>query len=486
MELTIVILIDLIAIIGLIVLARSKQGLERALPFAAFLIALVPIESLFPLGLFTLTTHRIIVGVLAVLYLTRGKRTAGSLRKTPTPLKVIMLIHITWCLVATANSIVPELSIKKLCSVVLEYYLLYLIFYKSISKIETIHKILMAIVMAISLCCVWGSFEAYKGWDILDYFPAVGHHWGALTGAGEQDREVRAHGTYDHAILYGAVLAMAITLDLYLLSIFTKPKQKVFLWIGLCLMFLNIYKTSSRGPWLDVMLGCLLLLLFGKRQTRKTILLLGALSVSVLLVRPGVWDTIAGIYDNTFNGDTATASSYSYRFALQHAAVERALNNPTTHAIWGYGPESFYDVHLEGMLLGKPHVFLSCDHAWVEFLVETGFVGLFIMIVLLMKPAWTALKGYRRRSPEDKHLSFLLFVNFVMFYFQMYSVGMYSWGQNGYLLWILIAITMAHSRLPSRPVVHHKKFAGIAAANAPIASIEPVEAVLLETRWSSV
>jgi hypothetical protein len=26
----------------------------------------------------------------------------------------------------------------------------------------------------------------------------------------------------------------------------------------------------------------------------------------------------------------------------------------------------------------------------------------------------------------------------------MYSVGMYSWGQNGYILWILIAITFVY------------------------------------------
>jgi hypothetical protein len=35
-------------------------------------------------------------------------------------------------------------------------------------------------------------------------------------------------------------------------------------------------------------------------------------------------------------------------------------------------------------------------------------------------------------------------VNLLIFYFQMYSVGMYSWGQNGYMLWILIAITFAY------------------------------------------
>ena len=35
-------------------------------------------------------------------------------------------------------------------------------------------------------------------------------------------------------------------------------------------------------------------------------------------------------------------------------------------------------------------------------------------------------------------------VNLLVFYFQMYSVGMYSWGQNGYMLWIMIAITFAY------------------------------------------
>jgi len=38
----------------------------------------------------------------------------------------------------------------------------------------------------------------------------------------------------------------------------------------------------------------------------------------------------------------------------------------------------------------------------------------------------------------------MLLVNLLIFYFQMYSVGMYSWGQNGYMLWILIAITFAY------------------------------------------
>ncbi|MCU1330867.1 MAG: O-antigen ligase protein, partial [Bryobacterales bacterium] len=141
--------------------------------------------------------------------------------------------------------------------------------------------------------------------------------------------------------------------------------------------------------------------------------------------------------------------SYAYRYALQTAAVKRLMQQPTTRAVWGYGLESFYDVHLEGPLLGEPHDFLSCDHAWVEILVETGFVGLGIMIVLLLTPALSVLKVLLRKGEEHRQLALMLFVNLVVFYFQMLSVGMYSWGQNGYMLWITIAITYSYLRMSS-------------------------------------
>jgi hypothetical protein len=435
--------VDLAAIIGLFLLAQSKQGVERVLPFASFLMVLVPIESLFPVGVFNLTTHRMIVGVLALLYVAKGAGTRQALRRVPTPLKVVMLVHVIWCLISTGNSIVPAMSVKKLLSVVLEYYLLYLMYYKTISQVETIRKVLMAMVAAIILCSVWGIGEAYRGWNILDYFPSVAHNF----GAGNDDRAIRVQATFDHAILYGAALAMTITFDVYLLATVKKRWQKLFLWAGLLVMFLNLYQTGSRGPWLDAILGCLLLLIFGQKESRRVIAYVGVLCLAVLIVRPGVWGTIKGLYDNTLNGDTEAGSSYSYRQALPKAALQRLSESPVSRVIWGFGPESFYDLHLQGNLLGKPFAFLSCDDAWVEFLMETGFVGLLIMTVLLLSPMWVALRGYLRWSTPDRNLTFVLFLNLAIFYFQMYSVGMYSWGQNGYMLWIVISLAMADARL---------------------------------------
>jgi hypothetical protein len=443
MALALVIIIDLIAIIGLVWLARSKGGLERALPFATFLLVLIPIQSLLPLGVFTLTTHRIVVVMLVLLYATRSKASAAPSGNSSLPLKGLIFIHVIWCFVAISNSLVPVMSVKKVLSVLVEYYALYFVYWKTVTKIETVHRILLAMAFALTVCSVWGTGEAYRHWNVQQYFPSVVHHWEIESDA---DREDRIHGTFDHPILYGAALAMGITITIYLLTVVSKRSHKIVLSLGLLLMFLNIYKTSSRGPWLDVIIGFLMLLTLGKQKSRRLLLYMGVLSLAVCIVRPGVWGTISGIYATTFNMETDSGSSYAYRYALQDAAVKRLSQDPATRALWGYGPESFYFVHLEGPLLGAPWVFLSCDNAWVEFLVETGFVGLSIMLMLLLWPAWVAWKGYWKGGPVDKHLSYILFVNLVIFYFQMYSVGMYSWGQNGYMLWIVIALALSYPK----------------------------------------
>jgi len=111
--------------------------------------------------------------------------------------------------------------------------------------------------------------------------------------------------------------------------------------------------------------------------------------------------------------------------------------------MWGYGLETFFDADVEGMFLGQMYRFRSADNAWAELAVETGFVGLLILAILLLKPMFAGWRQSRKFSPPDKYLAAVLFINLLVFYFQMYSVGMYSWGQNGYMLWILIAATMA-------------------------------------------
>ena len=63
--------------------------------------------------------------MLALLYAARSAPASTPERNLSLPLKGLIAIHIVWCLVAISNSIVPVMSVKKVLSVLAEYYVLY-------------------------------------------------------------------------------------------------------------------------------------------------------------------------------------------------------------------------------------------------------------------------------------------------------------------------------------------------------------------------
>ncbi|HWP85973.1 MAG TPA: hypothetical protein VNN17_12325, partial [Terriglobia bacterium] len=71
---------------------------------------------------------------------------------------------------------------------------------------------------------------------------------------------------------------------------------------------------------------------------------------------------------------------------------------------------------------------------------------LFIMFLLLGKPAWIAWKQFLRYPKPERYLSLVLFVNLIVFYVEMWGVAVYGWGQNGYMLWTMIALIFAYPR----------------------------------------
>jgi len=129
------------------------------------------------------------------------------------------------------------------------------------------------------------------------------------------------------------------------------------------------------------------------------------------LVRPGVWgnDQRDLCHDLRY-GDELGFFLCFIDMRLQDAAVKRLFAEPDNEgAMGGMGPESFYLVHLEGP--PSRHArgsFLSCDNSWVEFLIETGFVGLSIMVMLLLWPRVGRLEGVLEGAgPIDRHLEFM-------------------------------------------------------------------------------
>lgn len=434
-----------LAIVASLVYA-SRRSLENALPVFCFFLVLMPLESQVPVpGLCDLTTMRFSIVTLLILYFVKGERNI----REPLPLKNLMLLHVFWVAISTAYSLSFTTSAKQLLSQVVEYYLLYFLLVSIITNVDTIHRMLFASVMAMTLCCLFGIVEVYAHWSILHIFPAdqwITYNGGVNPLFTEWGRGLRIRATFPHPILFGDALAMSIPITLYLLSIWEHQWRRTLLWIALPLLFWAIYKTSSRGPWLGTALCCVLLFIVNGNSVRKYLVIIGITSVLVLLARPGIWSTIDGLYVSSTDSATPVGASYLYRDALDQA-VRNAVAKDTGRFLFGYGLGTFREIGLDINFLGRLHRWRTCDNNWAAFLYETGYGGLLLIGALLFKALWIAVRSYRSLPKPGNLLDGMLFVVLGGFYFLLLSVAGYSWGQQGYLAWILISIIVSHSRI---------------------------------------
>src|SRR5260370_16293332 len=164
--------IDIVAVSFLVAIA-VRRGVEQVLPAAAFILVLIPRDAALELpGLFDLTTQRVVLLALIVLYFLFPAKDPRSSR-FDTPLKWLIIAHIVWCLISTAISIVPLMSLKKMISEAIEYYLLYYIFLRRLRDRPTINWIMFAIVSAIIVRSILVPISPFRLCSFTQCFPPV-------------------------------------------------------------------------------------------------------------------------------------------------------------------------------------------------------------------------------------------------------------------------------------------------------------------------
>lgn len=443
-----VIVIDLIVVLALIGITASK-GLERALPFFIFVAVLLPEESIIPLPGLTLPTRRLGSALLILLFVIFPPPKSAVPGGQPVPLKVVIGLQLLCTAISAALSVVPVISLKQMLAALLEYYLLFFILTRTITTMETVHRIMKAMAYAVIVACAFGAYEAYTGISVVFLFPSLAHRFGTPGEVLDTARGIRVISTFGNPELFGAGIAFVTVEILYLLSVERKTAQKVILWIGLLLAFLNIFKTGSRGPWMALAMGLGLQFILGKSSTRRTLVFLAGLTTLVLIVRPGIREQLYNMYAGTVttDPDSPLASSYQYRFALIKVG-ERALAKQVVRQVFGFGLESFYYLDLTGPFLDDPeHHFLSGDNAYVVVMVEAGYLGLLVFIALLIKVLLGALKTFIKVGRQDDGLALVLLINIIQYYFMMTNVGLYGWGQTGLMLWTWISFTAIYRNL---------------------------------------
>lgn len=443
----IILLIDFAIVASLVV--TSRRCLENALPVFAFFSVLMPYEARLVIpGLFDVSTMRVALLTLSVLFLARRDRAISS----PIPLKRLMLLHIGWVLCSTFYSLSVVTSTKLLIAQVLEYYLLYYLFLRIISKAQTVSRIVYAMMIAMGVCCIFSLLEAYASWSILTIFPS--HLWYLYNGRTdplyiEMGRGLRIRSTFPHPILFGDALAMSIPIALYLLSVCKQQRQRIILWMITLLMFWGLYKTSSRGPWMTFGISSILLFFLVRNRVKKYLTVIALLTVLVLLTRSGIRETIVQLYESTQDSSSGVGSSYEFRHVLIPTVIN-ALAKDSLRMVVGYGLGTFREIGVDINFLNITQRWHTCDDNWILFLYETGYVGLAIVTILLLKPLLMMLRNYRRMPRPEKYFIGVIFISLAGFYFGLLSVAGYNWGQQGFMAWILISLSVVYPRIVMR------------------------------------
>jgi O-Antigen ligase len=440
-------LIDVVVVFSLII--ASRRRFEDALPAFCFFGVLMPIEAKLVIpGVFDLSTQRVALLTLLVLFVARGLRK----KEVSIPLGYLMLLHVGWVICSTFYSLSVITSTKQVIAQVLEYYLLYYVCIHTISDVRTVYRSVYAMMIAMGLCCVLGLFEPYASWSVLRIFPS--DLWVTYDSRHdplyiEWGRGIRVRSTFPHPILFGDALAMSIPLGLYLVSISKTGWRRSVLWLVIVLMFWSIYKTSSRGPWMALGISCVLLFALVSNRVRKYLAVICLVSLTALVVRPGVWETIMNLYEQTQDSTSVVGASYDYRNALLYTITKAVAKEPA-RMLLGYGLGTFRELGLDIDFQNEMKHWYTCDNHWALFLYETGYVGLSIITILLLKPLVMTLRNYRRLPRPEKYLSGVFFISLSAYYFLLLSVAGYNWGQQGYMAWILISLSVVYPKLVVR------------------------------------
>jgi hypothetical protein len=173
---------------------------------------------------------------------------------------------------------------------------------------------------------------------------------------------------------------------------------------------------------------------------------MAGLLLVVVVLRPGIWHTISNLYEATQDSTSLVGESYQYRSSLVDAITGAVAKEPG-RAMLGYGMGTFRELGLNIHHLNDVRRWYTCDNNWALFLYETGYVGLFLVGLLLFKPLWMTARSYLRLPKPANYFSGVLFIALAAFYFLLLSVAGYSWGQQGFMSWILISLSVVYPTL---------------------------------------
>jgi len=427
-----------------VVVALSRNFVHGTCVAVAFLIA-TPAALRIPTGLFFLTPQRLIIVLLLLFWL-------SARRGLPIPparphLRLLLLFGLSQAF-SVMLSVTPVESIKNFLDFGIETVVFYIIISGTITAVEDALLLLRYACLGAGVAAFIGFLQHYTGFDIYTLTGTV-----ANASLRNYDETMAGTSTFPHRILFGYAMAMAAPLLVALLALAKGLGSRLRTFALLGLVSGACFFATSRGPWLAAGLACGGLWLFCTAKVRKILLTAGVLAGVLLVVKPGVWETIDTLYSQTREEGTVKAKSYHYRGKLWEVAFSEISMSPA-RILFGYGGMS-----REGMDLSRYFEaqqgsniamlgYTSWDNNLAADLLEYGALGFLAETILfagVLAKLWSARRG---SAPAYRDMTTCLLASCGIFIFAYATVYIYS-PQLKCLFWALAAVGSASVWAPA-------------------------------------
>lgn len=302
---------------------------------------------------------------------------------------------------------------------------------------DAVDRVLKVVVLGAAFSALMGWAQFWLGRDFTTYLvlpglranqPLIGI---AERGAGEF---ARVAGTAGHYIEFGVVTGMLMPIAVHY-AIFAPPRHRVFRWVLVGLMGAAVPFSVSRSAVVAFGLTTLVMLAGWSRRWRGNAVFVLAVSIPVFMVlKPGLLGTIKSLFLNAANDPSISGRTEDYA------------------AVWGYISER--PVIGRGPGTFTPDLYRLLDNQWLLSLIETGWVGVLLLAVLMLVTTRILLTIRRRAvfigDEQGANLALSLLAIVVTIAVTSFFFDSFSFTTATTMFWLTIGLTAALGTLQRR------------------------------------
>ena len=417
-------------------------------------------------GIPEMTIQRVLLLLLLAFWWPRRKQ---FLAQAQVPFRPYLMALMAVQFLSFVFSIEHKSSMKSFFVFALETVLFFTILSTSLTSKRDIVKVLYGVAIGLGFVALIAGYERREEVN-LSHLYVLGYDW--------PSDDITS--TYPHRIVLGYAMAMAVPVIMVVRDLENRRKWKRILMVLMLLAFAGCYFGNSRGPWSGLLVGTAPLVLLGSKDTKKMFMWFGVLGLVVLLIRPGVRQTLYSLYYATFldkEEDSIKTMSYEYRWRLWYVAYAEDMKSPL-RVLFGYGGLSTESMDLSHYfeqgaggntaLLGHT----SWDNQMACDLIEFGFVGFGMEMLMLFQVMLGIFKLWRRMRGPDKNFMLAIFSASGVYVYALTNVYIFS-PQLKCLFWGLVACGVRYGQLTLAEKLPMPAATRAVPAAAPVSTARP-------------